>query len=145
MPTKFMVGTERGTVISGNRKAKTNADKIAAQFRYFTNINSEIQTKLSSAVIWVQFIIFREIHNFQKYFLRLVIGLLEYGVKISRMLQSYHLRYDSYRMSLDSFLAHKLILYFRQNKLMLLMVAGHQLGREYFSRLKPMELWTFMI
>jgi len=94
MPTKFMVGTERGTIISGNRKAKTNADKIAAQFRYFTNINSEIQTKLSSAVIWVQFIIFREIHNFQKYFLRLVIGLLEYGVKISRMLQSYHLRYE---------------------------------------------------
>jgi len=32
MPTKFMVGTERGTIISGNRKAKTNADKIAAQF-----------------------------------------------------------------------------------------------------------------
>ena len=41
MPTKFMVGTERGTINSGNRKAKTNADKIAAQFRYFTNINSE--------------------------------------------------------------------------------------------------------
>ena len=35
MPTKFMVGTERGNIISGNRKAKTNADKIAAVFRYF--------------------------------------------------------------------------------------------------------------
>lgn len=32
MPTKFMVGTERGNIISGNRKAKTNADKIAAVF-----------------------------------------------------------------------------------------------------------------
>lgn len=31
-PTKFMVGTEQGNVISCNRKAKTPMDKIAATF-----------------------------------------------------------------------------------------------------------------
>ena len=46
---------------------------------------------------------------------------------------------------LIDFLTDTMILYFRQNKLMLLMLAGHQLAREYFSRLKQMELWMFMI
>jgi len=32
MPTKFMVGTEQGVVLSCNRKAKTPADKIVASF-----------------------------------------------------------------------------------------------------------------
>jgi len=32
MPTKFMVGTEQGSIISCNRKAKTAADKIAALY-----------------------------------------------------------------------------------------------------------------
>lgn len=31
-PTKFMVGTEQGLVISGNRKAKTQAEKIVCTF-----------------------------------------------------------------------------------------------------------------
>lgn len=33
MPTKFMVGTEQGSIISCNRKAKTQADKIAALYK----------------------------------------------------------------------------------------------------------------
>ncbi|XP_048346503.1 dynein axonemal intermediate chain 2 [Sphaerodactylus townsendi] len=32
MPTKFMVGTEQGIVISGNRKAKTPAEKIVSTY-----------------------------------------------------------------------------------------------------------------
>lgn len=32
MPTKFMVGTEQGNIISCNRKAKTPMDKVAASF-----------------------------------------------------------------------------------------------------------------
>ena len=32
MPTKFMVGTEQGVVLSCNRKAKTPSDKIVASF-----------------------------------------------------------------------------------------------------------------
>nr|XP_056704684.1 dynein axonemal intermediate chain 2 [Euleptes europaea] len=32
MPTKFMVGTEQGVVISGNRKAKTPAEKIVSTY-----------------------------------------------------------------------------------------------------------------
>merc|ERR1712159_729607 len=35
-PTKFMVGTEQGTIISCNRKAKTAADKIAALYHTHT-------------------------------------------------------------------------------------------------------------
>ena len=41
MPTKFMVGTEQGTIITCNRKAKTAADKIAAlyqSYRFVTNV-----------------------------------------------------------------------------------------------------------
>ena len=33
MPTKFMVGTEQGTILSCNRKAKSPADRIVANFR----------------------------------------------------------------------------------------------------------------
>ncbi|XP_071953845.1 dynein intermediate chain 3, ciliary-like [Antedon mediterranea] len=33
IPTKFMVGTERGTIISCNRKAKTPAEKIVASYK----------------------------------------------------------------------------------------------------------------
>lgn len=36
MPTKFMVGTEQGSIISCNRKAKTAADKIAALYHTHT-------------------------------------------------------------------------------------------------------------
>ena len=32
MPTKFMVGTEQGSVLSCNRKAKTPGEKIVASF-----------------------------------------------------------------------------------------------------------------
>lgn len=32
MPTKFMVGTEQGSVLSCNRKAKTPAEKIVATY-----------------------------------------------------------------------------------------------------------------
>ena len=32
MPTKFMVGTEQGVVLSCNRKAKSPSDKIVASF-----------------------------------------------------------------------------------------------------------------
>ena len=35
MPTKFMVGTEQGTIITCNRKAKTAADKIAALYQSY--------------------------------------------------------------------------------------------------------------
>lgn len=31
-PTKFMVGTEQGLVVSGNRKAKTQAEKMVCTF-----------------------------------------------------------------------------------------------------------------
>jgi len=36
MPTKFMVGTEQGTIITCNRKAKTAADKIAALYQSYS-------------------------------------------------------------------------------------------------------------
>ena len=38
MPTKFMVGTEQGTIITCNRKAKTAADKIAALYQSYRNV-----------------------------------------------------------------------------------------------------------
>lgn len=31
-PTKFMVGTEQGVIVSGNRKAKTPAEKIVCMY-----------------------------------------------------------------------------------------------------------------
>ena len=140
MPTKFMVGTERGTIISGNRKAKTNADKIAAQFRYF------------SIIILFRFIIcnfsghmgpvyhISRNPQFPKIFLTVgdwTARVWSEDIKDASILSS---QVCDFRV----FLTGKLILYFRQNKLMLLMVVGHPLAREYFSRLKPMELWTFM-
>ena len=39
MPTKFMVGTEQGTIITCNRKAKTAADKIAALYQSYRFVN----------------------------------------------------------------------------------------------------------
>lgn len=36
MPTKFMVGTEQGTIITCNRKAKTAADKIANLYQSYS-------------------------------------------------------------------------------------------------------------
>ena len=36
MPTKFMVGTEQGTIITCNRKAKTAQDKIAALYNSYS-------------------------------------------------------------------------------------------------------------
>jgi len=41
MPTKFMVGTEQGTIITCNRKAKTAQDKLAAFYQSYTGpVNS---------------------------------------------------------------------------------------------------------
>ena len=42
-------------------------------------------------------------------------------------------------------MAFALTSYLRLNKLMLLMVVGHQLDRVYSSQPKQMVLWTFMI
>jgi dynein intermediate chain 2 len=42
MPTKFMVGTEQGTIITCNRKAKTAADKIAALYQSYSGPVSKI-------------------------------------------------------------------------------------------------------
>ena len=82
MPTKFMVGTERGNIISGNRKAKTNADKIAAVFRYFLVFSGQANEII--VAIWVQSITSDEIQVFQRFFSLSVIGLLVSGVKISK-------------------------------------------------------------
>jgi dynein intermediate chain 2 len=41
MPTKFMVGTEQGTIITCNRKAKTAQDKLAALYQSYSGpVNS---------------------------------------------------------------------------------------------------------
>jgi dynein intermediate chain 2 len=36
MPTKFMVGTEQGTIITCNRKAKTQAEKLSSSYTSYT-------------------------------------------------------------------------------------------------------------
>merc|ERR1712071_683304 len=52
MPTKFMVGTEQGSVISCNRKAKTQAEKIAALYNTHTGPKTFLTVGDWTARIW---------------------------------------------------------------------------------------------
>ena len=132
-----MVGTERGTIISGNRKAKTNADKIAAQFRYNTKTYK----------LYFQFIFTFSGHmgpvyhisrnpQFPKIFLTVgdwTARVWSEDIKDASILSS--------QVILTIFpLASALTSYFRQSKLMSLMVVGHQLDLVCSSQPKRMVL-----
>ena len=53
MPTKFMVGTEQGTIITCNRKAKTAQDKLAAFYQSYTGPVNRNMAKRLTFYLWI--------------------------------------------------------------------------------------------
>ena len=151
-----MVGTERGTIISGNRKAKTNADKIAAQFRYVINIHRkrDFQILLKSYSIRI----YIDISNFTSsghmgpvyhisrnpQFPKIFLTVGDWTARVwSEDIKDASILSSQVKFSISSTVV--LIPFSRQSKLMSLMVVGHQLGRACSSQRKQMVLWMFMI
>ena len=51
IPTKFMIGTEQGTVISCNRKGKTQTEKIAAVYQAHLGQVKQVRLGLHGSVL----------------------------------------------------------------------------------------------
>ena len=67
MPTKFMVGTEQGSVLSCNRKAKSPSEKIVCSFSqhygpvYAVQVGAQLFCVPEDPFIWRKFVLCRRV------------------------------------------------------------------------------------